>query len=128
MRKIRFPVPVSLADPSKPDGKKWGLVSFLVERCLSLPENFTTLESCDRVFSLMGKLEPARKSEQDGKTSDVTVTDQEHDFLVNRFARGITVFASQGGEGTIPPHLVSDLALYARALHTAEIVQESSGA
>lgn len=123
MRRISFPPPQS-KNPMNPQGEPWGLVELLQERALGLPENFMSVESCNRVAVLSKKFDALRGMKQLGQC--VTVSDSEHEFLSQRLSMGLAVFARSAGGG-IPTELLLDVAIYARALHAAEVLPDGDG-
>jgi hypothetical protein len=121
MRRIYFPEPRSFNIESSKSGAPFGLADFILDRVLAMPENFSSVEACDRTATLYEKFEPLRNEKQKGKSVDVTDTEQE--YLVRGFAAAVTQLAVIG-QGVIPRHWVADFAEYARALHSAERVKE----
>jgi hypothetical protein len=121
MRKVIIPKPLTFSGPPNAKTGPWGLIEFLLERVLSLPENLGSVEVCNRVVSLTKKLSPYRGLECSDKI--LMLTDREHEFLSERFQAGLQVIA-RGNSGVLPPDILVDLAGYARAFHAAEFVED----
>lgn len=120
-RRITIPKTQTHQNAQDLTSPKWGLVEFLLERALPLPENYASVETCNRVLSLTEKLYPIRGERQGGKS--LLLTELEYEFLSRSFMAALQQFLGQA-RGVVPPNLTTELANYARAVHGADVIPE----
>ncbi len=120
-RRITFPEPMSYGDPNNKELPPWGLADLIVERALSNPQLFSSVENCNRVIALVDKFKGLKSSAQTGKS--VLVTDHEYEFLASAISLALAQLAKESG-GALPLVHTSEIAVYMRAFHSAPPVTD----